>query len=961
MRNPVLARHLCPALVLLLLVPAAQASASADGHWEGAIETPGGSLAIVVDLQQQGGSWQGVIDIPQQGLTDFPLADITVEGSAVGFALAGVPGDPKFSGELDGGGQAISGTFAQGGMSLSFALQRAGEAEIASATAAAAVPAATRELLTGTWSGSLEIPGRSMRLIFHVTAEGDALAATMDSPDEGQSGLPVSRVEVDDRTVRFVLSYANAVWEGVLGDVAGRMDGTWSQGGGSLPLVLEQQGRKAASSSTVPAPARSVMRSSEPTAPASGMVFPEASPASQGLEPRAVQRLTEHLQGLVDSEEIVGGEIAVIKNRRKVLHEAFGWKDREAGVRLEPGALHCVRSMTKPLVGTAVAMLLEEGALSLDTRVADIIPEFDHGRAGDITVEHLLTHSSGLPFTTIAQPLTSYGSILDVAREAARRGPDFVPGSDFQYSDAGSDTLGALVAHVSGMPVHELVTQRILQPLGMNDSRTLLKAGSSELARVPTAYSGGTGNWQPHWSPEAGPLFPLYLTSQSLYSTVDDYARFLALWMDGGRSGGRLLLTDDSVASALTPAFLMPGGPTGFSDLVAGYGWQWVVYPPAAHGLSGRPAVFGHSGSDGTHAWAWPEHDLMVLFFTQSRGTTVGLRLEELLHATLVEGRVDEVEETVLSEDALAEYLGSYWDDNNRHRLAEVTRVGRTIAFERPDKAQVVLKATATPDRFVHEATDRFSIEFGRDAQGNVRGFELVAGDERGWCQRAVPEHGLPSAKRLMRRVRKGHHSMYLDGIGSIRMTGRVEIEAQGLSGTIETVFDAERQRSDMNLGAISESSATDGRGAWVKSSASPVQQLEGAPLEQALSERIGVRLSGHWDEHYEDVTVMRRTDIGDRQVFVVRCRTQSGRMTTKHVDARTGLVLLESRLVMVPGMGLIGTDVRHGDFREVRGVKLPFRTRVKYAHPLIGTIDIRTDRAEAGGRLSDELFATPE
>ncbi len=262
-----------------------------------------------------------------------------------------------------------------------------------------------------------------------------------------------------------------------------------------------------------------------------------------GIAARALELLAGRVQALVDNEEIVGGELVVIKNRRTVFREAFGWKDREAEQPLAVDSVYCVRSMTKPLVGTAIQMLIDEDRLRLDTPVHEILPFFAGPETGKITVEHLLTHTGGFPFTTIGKPLSEYADLAEVAAEAAATELEFEPGTRFEYSDAGSDTLGAIVARITGAPVEQFIQQRILDPLGMQDTIALLGDDDEVIVRIPSAYSGGTGSWAKHWEPSDPPIFPLFLTSQSLYSTTTDYARFLALWMDGGRVGDRRLLS----------------------------------------------------------------------------------------------------------------------------------------------------------------------------------------------------------------------------------------------------------------------------------------------------------------------------------------------------------------------------------------------------------------------------------
>ena len=76
------------------------------------------------------------------------------------------------------------------------------------------------------------------------------------------------------------------------------------------------------------------------------------------------------------------------------MHEAFGWRDREAEIPMENGSVFCVRSMTKPLIGTSILMLVEEGLLQFDDKISQYLPSFGVEGTRDITIEQLLTHSS---------------------------------------------------------------------------------------------------------------------------------------------------------------------------------------------------------------------------------------------------------------------------------------------------------------------------------------------------------------------------------------------------------------------------------------------------------------------------------------------------------------------------------------------------------------------------------------
>ena len=184
------------------------------------------------------GAWVGTIDIPAQNLADFPLSDVAAGAESVTFAMSGIPGDPVFSGSWDAEAQTISGDFAQGGGVFPFSLTRTGD--VAAAEPASTDPE-TAARVEGTWSGTLNAGGQALRLIFHIEADGGSLSGTLDSPDQGQMGMPISAVAFDGTTLRVDLTYAQAFFEGAISADGTTLDGSWNQGGGSLPLALQKQ------------------------------------------------------------------------------------------------------------------------------------------------------------------------------------------------------------------------------------------------------------------------------------------------------------------------------------------------------------------------------------------------------------------------------------------------------------------------------------------------------------------------------------------------------------------------------------------------------------------------------------------------------------------------------------------------------------------------------------------------
>jgi CubicO group peptidase (beta-lactamase class C family) len=391
------------------------------------------------------------------------------------------------------------------------------------------------------------------------------------------------------------------------------------------------------SASLLPAPARAMpalMAGSEGC-------FPEATARSQGIEQGALDELCDIIQGYVDDGKVLGVEFLVIKNRFTVLHRTFGWKDYEGDrkVPMERGTIFNIRSMTKSVVGTAAQMLIDEGKLAPGDRVAKYIPAFDKEPCKAVTVEHLLTHRSGFPLGPLALSFHAFKNLFEVADRVAEVELLFEPGKKFQYSDLGADTLGAVVARASGKSLDVFLQERILDPLGMKDTLTLFVRDDPRAARVAPLFAGSKGAWMRAWKPYH-PLYPFTFGSQSLYATPMDFARFMALWMDRGQWGGRRLLSEAAVRRGLTAVSDMDGYPTGFKGLKAAYARMWMVYiddeTPVESFGEAEPALFAHSGSDGTKAWAWPDQDLLVLYFSQSRGGITAIEIESDLERLLV-------------------------------------------------------------------------------------------------------------------------------------------------------------------------------------------------------------------------------------------------------------------------------------------------------------------------------------
>jgi CubicO group peptidase (beta-lactamase class C family) len=372
--------------------------------------------------------------------------------------------------------------------------------------------------------------------------------------------------------------------------------------------------------------------------------FPPAAPQEVGVSASKLAATMDSIRAWVARDRIVGAVVLVIRHGKLVWHDAAGWSDRERGEPMRTDHIVSMRSMTKPLIGTAVLMLVEEGTLGLEDRVSRYLPSFDNPRSRDITVFQLLTHTSGITGEIYndqtTPPRIPYASLRDAVDAVGREGPEFVPGTRYSYSDPGTSTLGALIAEVSGMPAEAFLQRRILDPLGMRDSHFSLPLDHPARPRFASTYRRQEGGWARYWDNSRPLIVPFFRASGGLWSTSLDYARFMSLWLGKGTFAGRRLLAPESVALALEPhsAYVYPPDSLARRDRFYGLHWSVISDRYRAVAAPFSAGTFEHGGSDGTLAWADPARDLILIYLTQSRGQDTRGDFLRLIYAAIEPG-----------------------------------------------------------------------------------------------------------------------------------------------------------------------------------------------------------------------------------------------------------------------------------------------------------------------------------
>lgn len=635
----------------------------------------------------------------------------------------------------------------------------------------------------------------------------------------------------------------------------------------------------------------------------------------------AVQELARLVDGFIASDEIVGAELLVIHDRKTILHRAFGFSDREANQPMQCGQYFAVRSMTKPFTGMAAQILIDAGKLELDAPVAKYLPSFNNDRSSAITLRHLLTHKAGFPVVgEPGKPLSDYaGGLRELADRAGERGPETQPGVHYLYSDVGSDVLGAVIAAVSGQSLENFIRERILVPLQLNDTFPEAQAVTPERrGRVPARYLGVAGHWTRYWSGMNPPIYPFLKGSGGLFSTTQDYARFLQAWIDREQGEARGVLSAGAFARALAQDSRDTMS-TGFPEATTDYGQMWMLY--RARNLPATLFAFGHGGSDGTHAYAFPGHNLIVCYFTQTRGNSTSARFEEALSHLFLRPNPEAMAKLVQPAvpGNLEEFIGLYAKNNQIESLGAIVELGGALVFEFPGRMLLRLRATENRDRWVPERAPNDAIVF-RRTEGRVIGLALHRGNRVDEAERFRPDATLPSVEEIISLRARSTSSEAFDALLPLRVTAEWKTKAGTLPVTSVYGTDG-RSVTEVEMGSAGKLCIwTAGDRVWQRTPESTTAvELKGPERLERLENSLIAQMSD-WPHHYRDVTVLAKETFDGREVFRVRLTRQRGMAVTKLVNAETGVVVAEFGITMMSGNGSQGAETRYRDIREVGG-----------------------------------------
>jgi CubicO group peptidase (beta-lactamase class C family) len=376
-----------------------------------------------------------------------------------------------------------------------------------------------------------------------------------------------------------------------------------------------------------------------------------------GISKERVAKLDAMLDEAIQKEQVPGLVAMVVKDGKIVYHSAKGHADLESGTKMQTNSIFRIASQTKAITATAVMILWEEGKFRLDDPISKYIPEFKSPQvlntfrfadtsytarpaAREITIRHLLTHTSGLGYGMIdgderMRMIYQKAGVVDLfttenitigesVKRLAKLPLHHDPGAKFTYSE-GLDVLGYFVEIISGMPFDMFLKERIFDPIGMNDTRFYLSESQSQ--RLVTVHTRRDGKWLPFPITFYDPAYPksgakaFFSGGAGLSGTTEDYAKFLQMYLNGGTYNGKRILSPHTI-------HMMMQNQAGdlWSNDRFHYGLAFGVLNDkgVASGGFGSKGTFDWGGYFNTQYFADPQEKIIGIIYKQTSGSGNG-------------------------------------------------------------------------------------------------------------------------------------------------------------------------------------------------------------------------------------------------------------------------------------------------------------------------------------------------
>lgn len=368
-----------------------------------------------------------------------------------------------------------------------------------------------------------------------------------------------------------------------------------------------------------------------------GEWLPNGNAKRLGFDQDRLARIAPVMQAHVDAGRLPGALMVIARDGKVVYRESVGYADLENGVPMDEDVVFRIYSMTKAITTTAAMILIEEGRLRLTDPVSKFIPAFSNMKVyvgGDgeemeleeqktpMTVHHLLTHTSGIPYGGRSPAMAAYNSVNTSGAKTleqltniiASKPLVFQPGDRWLYGFS-TDVMGRVIEVASGQPFAEFIAKRITGPLGMDDTSFVLT--SNLRPRVAALYDdtqeGLTIAGAPENRPyELGEIIPS--GGAGLLATASDYLRFAQMLLNGG------ILDDVRIISPRSVDLMSRNHLTDEQRYLPGMGFGLgfgITEDPGLRKTFLSEGSYAWAGAADTHFWIDPEKNLIGMAMTQ--------------------------------------------------------------------------------------------------------------------------------------------------------------------------------------------------------------------------------------------------------------------------------------------------------------------------------------------------------
>jgi len=346
------------------------------------------------------------------------------------------------------------------------------------------------------------------------------------------------------------------------------------------------------------------------------------------------------------------GTALIHYQNKNIFERSYGWQNAEKNIANQDKSIYQIASLTKSFTALVIVKLSEEGKLSFKDPISKFIP--DYPRGNEITIEHLLTHTSGI-YEVLRNK--EYFNLLHTGKSIAKSKElsffkneplDFEPGTQFSYTNSGYILLGVIIEKITGLSYEDAVRETILDPLKMAHTGFNYRALKSPYKTIPYSYISKTKQEKTQvWnSTLTGPAGQIYSTAEDLYNYylgLRDYK----------------IVSKEAFKKATTP-------------YLSGYAYGWFI-----DDLYGKKLI-NHGGNiEGSTSYfaMLPDEDLCIILLNNITSKKLEKAGNTILAALLDQPYTlpQPKKEVILNPDVLKKYAGDYQlsDDRVIHILYE--------------------------------------------------------------------------------------------------------------------------------------------------------------------------------------------------------------------------------------------------------------------------------------------------